>query len=143
MTSSSLLPLGSKSLPPLAPPMGRVVRLFFKIWDLRRRRADGQGPLLRRLSGPHGGHGLWIMLFDPGDASTGQGDVAGHVPDAPEALGIGAAGNPVRILLDAAPVAQLDVLHHVQHAGVLFAPAKAANAGGVATSGLEMSQNSI
>ena len=30
-----------------------------------------------------------------------------------------------------------------QHAGVLFAPAKAANAGGVATSGLEMSQNSM
>jgi len=30
-----------------------------------------------------------------------------------------------------------------QHAGLLFAPAKAANAGGVATSGLEMSQNSM
>ena len=29
-----------------------------------------------------------------------------------------------------------------QNAGVLFAPAKAANAGGVATSALEMSQNS-
>ena len=31
----------------------------------------------------------------------------------------------------------------LQKAGVLFAPAKAANAGGVATSGLEMSQNSM
>ena len=30
-----------------------------------------------------------------------------------------------------------------QEAGLLFAPAKAANAGGVATSGLEMSQNSV
>ena len=30
-----------------------------------------------------------------------------------------------------------------QEAGILFAPAKAANAGGVATSGLEMSQNSM
>ena len=30
-----------------------------------------------------------------------------------------------------------------QNAGILFAPAKAANAGGVATSGLEMSQNSM
>ena len=30
-----------------------------------------------------------------------------------------------------------------QKAGILFAPAKAANAGGVATSGLEMSQNSM
>ena len=31
MTSLSLFPLGSKSLPPLPPPMGRPVRLFFKI----------------------------------------------------------------------------------------------------------------
>ena len=30
-----------------------------------------------------------------------------------------------------------------QEAGVLFAPSKAANAGGVATSGLEMTQNSM
>ena len=30
-----------------------------------------------------------------------------------------------------------------QASGILFAPAKAANAGGVATSGLEMTQNSI
>lgn len=30
-----------------------------------------------------------------------------------------------------------------QKAGVLFAPGKASNAGGVATSGLEMSQNSL
>ena len=30
-----------------------------------------------------------------------------------------------------------------QNAGVLFAPGKASNAGGVATSGLEMSQNSL
>ena len=29
------------------------------------------------------------------------------------------------------------------HAGVLFAPGKASNAGGVATSGLEMSQNAM
>jgi hypothetical protein len=28
MASASLLPLGSKSLPPLPPPIGRVVRLF-------------------------------------------------------------------------------------------------------------------
>ena len=30
-----------------------------------------------------------------------------------------------------------------QQSGILFAPAKASNAGGVATSGLEMSQNSL
>ena len=31
----------------------------------------------------------------------------------------------------------------IQNAGALFGPGKAANAGGVATSGLEMSQNAI
>ena len=36
-----------------------------------------------------------------------------------------------------------EAIQEFQHAGVLFAPAKAANAGGVATSGLEMSQNSL
>ena len=36
-----------------------------------------------------------------------------------------------------------DAVDAFQAAGVLFAPAKAANAGGVATSALEMSQNSM
>lgn len=36
-----------------------------------------------------------------------------------------------------------DAVEAFQKAGILFGPAKAANAGGVATSGLEMSQNSI
>ncbi|MBD5161496.1 MAG: NADP-specific glutamate dehydrogenase [Oscillibacter sp.] len=36
-----------------------------------------------------------------------------------------------------------EAVHAFQSAGVLFAPAKAANAGGVATSALEMSQNSM
>ena len=37
----------------------------------------------------------------------------------------------------------LEAAHHFQSNGVLFAPGKAVNAGGVATSGLEMSQNSM
>ena len=36
-----------------------------------------------------------------------------------------------------------EAIQEFQHAGLLFAPAKAANAGGVATSALEMSQNSM
>ena len=36
-----------------------------------------------------------------------------------------------------------EAIEIIQKAGLLFAPAKAANAGGVATSGLEMTQNSI
>ena len=37
----------------------------------------------------------------------------------------------------------LEATEYFQEHGVLFAPAKAANAGGVATSALEMSQNSM
>ena len=36
-----------------------------------------------------------------------------------------------------------EAIHKFQEAGILFAPGKASNAGGVATSGLEMSQNSL
>ncbi|MBC3845556.1 NADP-specific glutamate dehydrogenase [Winogradskyella echinorum] len=36
-----------------------------------------------------------------------------------------------------------EAMHAFQKAGILFAPGKASNAGGVATSGLEMSQNSL
>ena len=36
-----------------------------------------------------------------------------------------------------------DAIHEFQNARILFAPGKASNAGGVATSGLEMSQNSL
>ncbi len=36
----------------------------------------------------------------------------------------------------------LEGVHAFKHAKILFAPGKAANAGGVAVSGLEMSQNS-
>ena len=36
-----------------------------------------------------------------------------------------------------------DAIHAFQNAKILFAPGKASNAGGVATSGLEMSQNSL
>lgn len=37
----------------------------------------------------------------------------------------------------------LDAIEEFQKAGVMFGPAKAANAGGVACSALEMSQNSM
>jgi len=36
-----------------------------------------------------------------------------------------------------------DAIEAIQHAGLLYAPGKASNAGGVATSGLEMTQNSM
>lgn len=49
----------------------------------------------------------------------------------------------VRYLIEGANMpCTADAVHAFQDAGVLFGPGKAANAGGVATSGLEMAQNS-
>ncbi|MEM6366505.1 MAG: NADP-specific glutamate dehydrogenase [Planctomycetota bacterium] len=50
----------------------------------------------------------------------------------------------VRIVCEGANMpTRLDAMEHLVSAGVLFGPAKAANAGGVAVSGLEQSQNSL
>ena len=38
---------------------------------------------------------------------------------------------------------ELDAMNHLMQNGALFGPAKAANAGGVAVSGLEQSQNAL
>ena len=52
--------------------------------------------------------------------------------------------NGVRVVSEGANMPSTpEAVEAFQHAGVLFGPGKAANAGGVATSGLEMSQNSL
>ncbi len=52
--------------------------------------------------------------------------------------------NGVQVVSEAANMpTTLDGVHRFLEAGILYAPGKAANAGGVATSGLEMSQNSM
>ncbi|MFP5469998.1 MAG: NADP-specific glutamate dehydrogenase [Bacteroidia bacterium] len=52
--------------------------------------------------------------------------------------------NKVRFLVEVANMpTTLDAYKILKAAGVVFAPSKAVNAGGVATSGLEMSQNSL
>ncbi len=52
--------------------------------------------------------------------------------------------NGVKVVCEGANMpTELDGVHAFQDAGVLFCPAKAANAGGVAVSGLEQSQNAL
>ncbi len=54
------------------------------------------------------------------------------------------AGNGVRAVAEGANMpTEIDGVHAFLDAGVLFGPAKAANAGGVAVSGLEQSQNAL
>lgn len=51
-------------------------------------------------------------------------------------------GNGVKMVSEGANMpTELDAVHAMQEANVLFGPAKAANAGGVAVSGMEQSQN--
>ncbi|HVL55599.1 MAG TPA: NADP-specific glutamate dehydrogenase [Burkholderiaceae bacterium] len=53
-------------------------------------------------------------------------------------------GNGVKCVAEGANMpCTAEAVHLFQQAGVLYAPGKAANAGGVATSGLEMSQNAM
>ncbi|MBK9133759.1 MAG: NADP-specific glutamate dehydrogenase [Betaproteobacteria bacterium] len=53
-------------------------------------------------------------------------------------------GNGVKCVAEGANMpSTLDAVHIFEGAGVLYAPGKASNAGGVATSGLEMSQNAM
>ena len=52
--------------------------------------------------------------------------------------------NGVKLVCEGANMpTELEAVHAFQQAGVLFGPAKAANAGGVAVSGLEQSQNAL
>ncbi len=80
MTSASLLPLGSKSEPPLPPPMGSVVRAFLntcsKARNLRMprftRRVEAQAALVRADGGVHldaetAVHLDLALVVDPGD----------------------------------------------------------------------------
>lgn len=53
-------------------------------------------------------------------------------------------GNGVKVVVEGANMpTELAAVHLFQESGVLFGPAKAANAGGVTVSGLEQSQNSL
>jgi glutamate dehydrogenase (NADP+) len=78
----------------------------------------------------------WCVPCDAAFPSATQNEL--DVDDAAELL-----RNGCRLVVEGANMPTLpDAAHLLQEKGALYAPGKAANAGGVATSGLEMSQNS-
>jgi glutamate dehydrogenase (NADP+) len=80
---------------------------------------------------------LWNIKADCAFPSATQNEINGK--DAANLL-----RNGVQVVSEAANMpTTLDGVHQFVDAGILYAPGKAANAGGVATSGLEMSQNSM
>ena len=84
-----------------------------------------------------GFRGIWTIPCDIALPCATQNEM-----DAEAAQNI-VKGGAVAVAEGANMPAPPEAIHIFQQAGLLFAPAKAANAGGVATSGLEMSQNSM
>ena len=81
--------------------------------------------------------GIWTIPCDIALPCATQNELNGESAKALIANGVMAVGEGAN--MPSTP----EAVKAFQEAGVLFAPAKAANAGGVATSALEMSQNSM
>jgi glutamate dehydrogenase (NADP+) len=79
----------------------------------------------------------WKIPCDLAFPSATQNEINGN--DARQLLKNGCIG----IAEGANMPSDLDAVHEFRKAGIFYGPSKAANAGGVAVSGLEMSQNSI
>ena len=84
----------------------------------------------------HEGRGVWVTPCDIALPCATQNEV--HMEDVQNLV-----KNGCKILAEGANMpTTLEATEYVQEHGIVFFPGKAANAGGVATSGLEMSQNS-
>lgn len=92
-----------------------------------------------RVSGAeyHDGHGIWSVPCDVALPCATQNEI--NEEDAKMLIANGCMAVGEGANMPSTP----EAISAFQNAGVLFAPAKAANAGGVATSALEMSQNSM
>ena len=85
----------------------------------------------------HEGRGVWVTPCDIALPCATQNEV--HMEDVENLV-----KNGCKILAEGANMpTTLEATEYVQEHGIVFFPGKAANAGGVATSGLEMTQNSI
>ncbi|MEY8563105.1 NADP-specific glutamate dehydrogenase [Eggerthellaceae bacterium 3-80] len=84
----------------------------------------------------HDGRGVWSVKVDIALPCATQNEL--HLEDAQQLVANGA-----KIVAEGANMpTTMDATEYLMDNGVVFMPGKAANAGGVATSGLEMSQNS-
>ena len=84
----------------------------------------------------HEGRGVWSVKVDIALPCATQNEL--HLEDAKALV----ANGCIAVAEGANMSTTMEATEYLQENGVLFAPGKAANAGGVATSALEMSQNS-
>ncbi|MBQ6540350.1 MAG: NADP-specific glutamate dehydrogenase [Oscillospiraceae bacterium] len=84
----------------------------------------------------HEGRGVWSVKCDVALPCATQNEL--RIEDAKQLV----ANGVIAVAEGANMPTTLEATQYLQENGILFAPGKAANAGGVATSALEMSQNS-
>ena len=116
-------------------PDGIDVEALKEIKEIRRARLT-EYKMYRPNSEYHEGRGVWSVKVDIALPCATQNEL---LLDDAKAL---AANGCIAVAEGANMPTTLEATEYLQANGVLFAPGKAANAGGVATSALEMSQNS-
>ena len=116
-------------------PEGIDVAALKEIKEVKRERLTSYKSY-RPNSEYHEGRGVWTVKVDIALPCATQNEL--HLEDA-KAL---AANGCIAVAEGANMPTTMEATEYLQQNGILFAPGKAANAGGVATSALEMSQNS-
>jgi len=116
-------------------PEGIDVELLKEIKEVRRARLTEYAKA-RPSAIYHEGKGVWSVKCDVALPCATQNEL--NLTDAQALVGHGC----IAVVEGANMPCTREATKYLQQSGVLFCPGKAANAGGVATSGLEMSQNS-
>ncbi|WP_019205417.1 NADP-specific glutamate dehydrogenase [Limosilactobacillus ingluviei] len=116
-------------------PAGIDVALLKEVKEVRRERLTAYAAE-RDSAEYHEGRGVWAVKADVALPCATQNELT--LDDAKQLVASG-----VKVVAEGANMpTTLDATKYLQENGVLFVPGKAANAGGVAVSALEMSQNS-
>ena len=117
-------------------PDGIDVALLKEIKEVKRARLT-EYVKVRTNAEYHEGRGVWQIKADLALPCATQNEL--HLEDAKQLV----ANGCLAVCEGANMPTTLEATEYLQEHGVLFAPGKASNAGGVATSALEMSQNSM
>ena len=116
-------------------PEGIDVELLKEVKEVRRERLTAYAEA-RPSAEYHEGKGVWTVKCDIALPCATQNEL--QLEDAKTLVANGVAS----VAEGANMPTTIEATEYLQENGVLFAPGKASNAGGVATSALEMSQNS-
>ncbi len=116
-------------------PEGIDVDLLKEVKEVKRARLT-EYAAARKSAEYHEGRGVWTVKCDVALPCATQNEL--DLDDAKTLV----ANGVIAVAEGANMPTTMDATEYLQKNGVLFAPGKASNAGGVATSALEMSQNS-